>query len=137
MDLLLLARTALGTALPQARRRISLARLAEAVLGRGLDKTEQTSAWGARPLRAAQLRYAAADAHCLVALNRELNRRRAGLETHFWVSHFSGERRAGRWLCLGVPGCAWVCRGSACLQAPCARLPGAASQAAARKVGLR
>ena len=90
VDVLLLARTALGTALPQARRRISLSGLTEAVLGRSLDKAEQCSAWGERPLRTAQLLYAAGDAHCVVALYTELNRRRVGLETPFWVSHFSG-----------------------------------------------
>lgn len=103
--MLLLARTALGTALPQVRRRISLSGLTEAVLGRGLDKTEQCSAWGARPLRPEQLAYAAADAHAVVALYRELNRRRVGLDSPFWVSHFSGERagwptgRQGRGRC--------------------------------------
>lgn len=33
-----------------------------------LDKAEQTSAWGARPLSDAQVTYAVADAHVLVAI---------------------------------------------------------------------
>lgn len=37
-------------------------------LGQPLDKAQQCSDWGARPLTAAQLRYAATDAACLVAL---------------------------------------------------------------------
>ena len=46
--------------------RISLATLAARVTGAGLDKAQQCSAWGARPLSAAQTAYAAADAACLV-----------------------------------------------------------------------
>lgn len=45
MDVLLLARTALGSALPHGRRRLSLSALAQAVLGRDIDKTEQCSDW--------------------------------------------------------------------------------------------
>lgn len=91
VDVLLLARTALGSALPiTSRRHVSLASLMGAVLGKRLDKEEQCSAWGERPLRPAQLAYAAADAHALVALHAELLRRRAGLDTPFWVEHMSG-----------------------------------------------
>jgi len=114
VDVLLLARTALGTALPQARRRISLSGLTEAVLGRGLDKSEQYSAWGARPLRPEQLLYAAADAHALVALYRELNRRIVGLDTPFWVSHFSGEQVGGAARATMWWGCHVVRQGCGC-----------------------
>ena len=37
-------------------------------IGQQLDKTEQISEWHIRPLRAAQIRYAAADAACLLPL---------------------------------------------------------------------
>lgn len=119
MDVLLLARTALGTALPQARRRISLSGLTEAVLGRSLDKAEQCSAWGERPLRTAQLLYAAGDAHCVVALYTELNRRRAGLETPFWVSHFSGGCRAE----VMEPSCGIACNASTFAMPGASELP--------------
>ncbi|PRW45423.1 Carbohydrate-Binding Module Family 45 [Chlorella sorokiniana] len=47
---------------------LGLSGLVEAQLGRPLDKTLQCSAWGKRPLSAAQQQYAAADAACLLAL---------------------------------------------------------------------
>lgn len=46
----------------------SLAAVCSAVLGAPLSKDEQRSAWGARPLSAAQLGYAAADAAVLLEL---------------------------------------------------------------------
>lgn len=46
----------------------SLSRLVSRVLGRPLDKTQQASSWGARPLSEAQLVYAANDAHVLTVL---------------------------------------------------------------------
>lgn len=47
---------------------ISLARLAAEAAGLLLDKTEQCSDWQARPLRRAQLEYAAMDAWCLIQI---------------------------------------------------------------------
>ncbi len=44
-----------------------------------------------RPLTRQQLRYAAADAHALVAMYQRLHRLRSGLETPFWVAAFSGK----------------------------------------------
>jgi hypothetical protein len=91
VDVLLLARTALGPRLPSSpRRRPSLAALAQQVLGCPLDKSEQCSGWGERPLTPAQLRYAAADAHALVALHEALHARRQGLRTAFWTAQFAG-----------------------------------------------
>lgn len=57
----------------------SLSRLCEAALGGGtrLDKRQQRSAWEARPLSPAQVRYAAADAHVLTAVFDALVRRAA------------------------------------------------------------
>lgn len=47
---------------------LGLSGLVEAQLGLPLDKALQCSAWGERPLSAAQQQYAAADAACLLAL---------------------------------------------------------------------
>lgn len=46
----------------------SLAALCERELGRGMDKSEQTSNWSRRPLTPEQLRYAALDAEVLLPL---------------------------------------------------------------------
>ncbi|KAK9844108.1 hypothetical protein WJX81_004674 [Elliptochloris bilobata] len=46
--------------------RLSLATLTARVIGRRMDKAQQCSAWGARPLTPEQVSYAAADAACLV-----------------------------------------------------------------------
>lgn len=55
-------------ALPGADALGGLSGLCRTVFGRGLDKSQQTSHWGARPLSEAQLRYAAQDAHVCVRL---------------------------------------------------------------------
>jgi hypothetical protein len=46
----------------------SLSRLVTCTLGKPLDKTQQASSWGARPLSEAQVVYAANDAHVLNVL---------------------------------------------------------------------
>ena len=53
-------------------RPVGLAAVAARVLGAALDKTEQCSSWGVRPLRATQVKYAALDAAVLVDLAAEL-----------------------------------------------------------------
>jgi prolyl-tRNA editing enzyme YbaK/EbsC (Cys-tRNA(Pro) deacylase) len=53
---------------PGVRAGSGLSRLAGDMLGAPLDKRQQRSAWGARPLSAAQLAYAAADAAVLPAI---------------------------------------------------------------------
>jgi hypothetical protein len=50
----------------------SLAMVGERELGVMLDKSEQTSNWGQRPLSAAQMRYAALDAEVLLPLQDRL-----------------------------------------------------------------
>ena len=61
--------------------RRGLAALVEAVLGRRLAKELQASAWGERPLSAAQVRYAAMDAAVLLPLAVSLHRRSSGTPT--------------------------------------------------------
>ncbi|XP_076140013.1 exonuclease mut-7 homolog [Alosa pseudoharengus] len=60
-----------------------LSLLVQQVLGRPLDKQEQLSNWERRPLRLGQLRYAAADAYCLLDVHSVLkeNHARFGLPT--------------------------------------------------------
>jgi ribonuclease D len=73
VDLLHLARALLPQIAAPAS--ASLTRLVEALLGAPLDKAQQRSDWGARPLARAQREYAAADALVLTALFDELLRR--------------------------------------------------------------
>jgi len=53
-------------------RPLSLSTLAMGILGAPLDKTQQCSDWGARPLTPPQIRYAANDAHCLLLMWQSL-----------------------------------------------------------------
>lgn len=46
----------------------SLSTACQRLLGKPLLKSQQVSNWDERPLSPAQLRYAALDAHCLIAL---------------------------------------------------------------------
>lgn len=70
-----------AAALPGKEPPGGLAGLCRVVLGRGLDKTEQTSDWASRPLRPAQIAYAAQDAHVCVRLFDAFCYRHATLAT--------------------------------------------------------
>ncbi|XP_059214379.1 exonuclease mut-7 homolog [Centropristis striata] len=50
-----------------------LSLLVQQVLGKPLDKTEQMSNWEKRPLRISQIRYAVADAYCLLDVHSVLS----------------------------------------------------------------
>ncbi|KAM3825575.1 exonuclease mut-7 homolog isoform 2-T5 [Vipera latastei] len=51
-----------------------LSLLVQEVLGRPLNKAEQLSNWEKRPLREAQILYAASDAYCLLEVHAELSK---------------------------------------------------------------
>lgn len=77
VDIQLLARAAADERAmsPQNYKRMGLSSLCEHVLGAGLDKEEQRSDWGCRPLSLQQIKYAAADVCCLVDMFMELTSR--------------------------------------------------------------
>ena len=52
-----------------------LVRILARTLAERLDKTEQCSEWAARPLRRAQLLYAALDAHILLRIHDTVSAR--------------------------------------------------------------
>ncbi|XP_045326044.1 exonuclease mut-7 homolog isoform X2 [Leopardus geoffroyi] len=58
----------------EARGLRGLSLLAQQVLGKPLDKTQQLSNWDRRPLSEGQLVYAAADAYCLLEVYQALSR---------------------------------------------------------------
>lgn len=64
-----------------------LSLLVQQVLGQPLDKTEQMSNWEKRPLRISQIRYAVADAYCLLDVYSVLSSRPAvfGLPADLYV----------------------------------------------------
>ncbi|KAK3286991.1 hypothetical protein CYMTET_5483 [Cymbomonas tetramitiformis] len=69
VDLQQLARTVLDSNAPQPQ---GLSGLAELCLGMPLDKNVRMSNWEQRPLQAAQIRYAALDAVCLLPIYDDL-----------------------------------------------------------------
>ncbi|XP_029024770.1 exonuclease mut-7 homolog isoform X2 [Betta splendens] len=74
-----------------------LSQLVQQVLGRPLDKTEQMSNWEKRPLRISQIRYAAADAYCLLDVYSVLSSKPEyfGLPADLWsVSSNQSEKSA-------------------------------------------
>jgi len=59
-----------------------LSGLVLALLGKGLEKSQQRSNWDARPLRRAQRKYAALDAYVLLLLHDDISRRIRELKGH-------------------------------------------------------
>ncbi|KAI7836357.1 hypothetical protein COHA_009779 [Chlorella ohadii] len=76
---------------------VSLSMLAQTVLGKPLDKSQQVSNWGQRPLSAQQLSYAALDAFCAVLIFRGLGQEHHPFRTRQGLSHhaFTYDRRHG------------------------------------------
>lgn len=60
---------------PENSSSIRLSALVELCLGKPLDKSNQLSNWGSRPLRKEQLMYAALDAYCLLEVYDVLSTR--------------------------------------------------------------
>lgn len=73
--------TLAAAALPDKEVPSGLSAFCKLILGKGLDKTEQTSDWEVRPLTASQIAYAAQDAHVCVRLFDALCYRHATLAT--------------------------------------------------------
>ncbi|PRW61071.1 exonuclease mut-7 [Chlorella sorokiniana] len=76
---------------------VSLSMLAQTVLGKPLDKSQQVSNWGQRPLSAQQLSYAALDAYAAVQIFRGMGQEHHPLRTQQGLSHhaFNYDRRHG------------------------------------------
>lgn len=89
VDLRLLARAA-GDG-HTSFKRMGLAQLCHHVLGVHLDKGEQRSDWGNRPLSQEQVDYAAADVCCLVDMFNVIIARRTDLLASYWMDQFAGE----------------------------------------------
>ncbi|KAG5185127.1 ribonuclease H-like domain-containing protein [Tribonema minus] len=72
---------------PSKKESNSLSGSCAAWLGAPLNKSEQLSDWGRRPLSASQIAYAANDAHCLTRIFAEMHRRllAAGLPPRWWA----------------------------------------------------
>ena len=84
VDALVLARCA-GDG-KTAYKRLGLAAITRLVLGRALDKQQQTSDWGARPLTQQQQLYAAADVTCLVDIFNAITATRPEFLSPFWMA---------------------------------------------------
>jgi len=76
--------TQLAAAMAGLGEQVSLANLARELVGATIDKAETVSDWSARPLRAAQLEYAASDVLHLHALRTEIVRRLEALGRMDW-----------------------------------------------------
>jgi hypothetical protein len=88
IDALLLARSA-GDG-QTSYKRLGLSSVCRLILGKAVDKSEQTSDWGTRPLTQDQMYYAAADVTCLVDIYNAIIARRPDFLAAFWMAQFSG-----------------------------------------------
>jgi prolyl-tRNA editing enzyme YbaK/EbsC (Cys-tRNA(Pro) deacylase) len=87
VDALLLARSA-GDG-QTSYKRLGLSAVCRLILGKAVDKSEQTSDWGTRPLTQDQIYYAAADVTCLVDIFNGIIARRPDFLAAFWMAQFS------------------------------------------------
>lgn len=88
VDALLLARSA-GDG-QTSYKRLGLSAICRLILCKAVDKSEQTSDWGSRPLTQDQIYYAAADVTCLVDIYNAIIATRPDFLAAFWMSQFSG-----------------------------------------------
>jgi hypothetical protein len=88
VDALLLARSA-GDG-QTSYKRLGLSAVCRLTLGKAVDKSEQTSDWGSRPLTQDQIYYAAADVTCLVDIYNAIIATRPDFLAAFWMAQFSG-----------------------------------------------
>ncbi|KAG7670980.1 hypothetical protein Ndes2526A_g01232 [Nannochloris sp. 'desiccata'] len=88
VDALLLARSA-GDG-QTSYKRLGLSAVCRLILGKAVDKSEQTSDWGSRPLTQDQIYYAAADVTCLVDIYNKIIATRPDFLAAFWMAQFSG-----------------------------------------------
>ena len=69
-------------------RHLGLNALCRLLLGKALDKSEQASEWGQRPLNEDQVRYASLDVACLVSIYHTIMAQRREFFAPFWTQQF-------------------------------------------------
>ncbi|MDP3371880.1 MAG: hypothetical protein Q8S21_03200 [Candidatus Paracaedibacteraceae bacterium] len=86
---------------------IGLGDLVEQLLGESMDKSEQHSNWETRPLRSAQIAYAAMDVHYLIKLYPLIINQLGQLNRLTWINEFC-EALEDKNKLITIPDHAWI-----------------------------